>query len=188
MIAVGVDFGGLVDLPGAIARGRAAAMPKMAKWVADQVRANIAAQRDPWGRGWRPKSRRSDGGSGPALTSFAGKVREESTATSWNVVIDDEHASTHQFGRARKGDRRSRPRRGEARVRPDGTAWRASRAQNGEPARAMLPLRVRSSGRQEPLVDFPLEWARELDRILDAEIQREIDALRPGTSSTASAA
>lgn len=233
MIAVGVDFGGLVDLPAAIARGRAAAMPKMAKWVADQVRANIAAQRDPWGRGWRPKSRNSDGGQGPALTSFASKVREESTDTSWNVVIDDEHASSHQFGRAkvkrgntvrrdarrastaartadREAGREARrlarlDRAGGLRVGDaEGVAFLRDRAVTarataatlgrrlgshaGEPPRAMLPLRVRSSGRQEPLVDFPIEWARELDRILDAEIQREIDALRPGTSSTASAA
>lgn len=183
MIAVGVGLGGLEGLPEAIARGRAAAMPKIAKWVADQVRANIAAQRDPWGRGFRPRSPNSDGGQGDAITAMAGRVREESTAISWNVVIDDPHASTHQFGRARKGDRRTRPRRGASRTRPDGSTWRASRASSGEPARAMLPLRVRNSGRQEPLVDFPIEWTRQIDRILDEEIQREIDALRPSASA-----
>lgn len=178
MIAVGVDLGGLEGLTEAIARGRAAAMPKIAKWVADQVRANIAAQRDPWGRGWRPKSTRSDGGQGPAILSLASRVREESSADSWNVVVDDEHASTHQFGRAKKGQRRGRRRGGGTHTRADGRVFAASRASSSSPARAMLPLRVRNSGRQEPLVDFPVEWSRAIDAILDAEIQREIDALR----------
>lgn len=178
MIAIGVDLGGLEGLPAAIARGRAAAMRLQAEWVAERVRENISAQRDPWGRGWRPRSPRSDGGSGPALLGLAAKVRPTWTDTTWDVVIDDPHASTHNFGRARKGDRRTRPRRGQPRTRPDGSAWTASKASSGSPARAMLPLRVRNSGRSEPLVDLPPEWVRELDAIMDREVQRELDALR----------
>lgn len=158
-------------------------MRLQAEWVAEQVRANIAAQRDPWGRGFRPKSRASDGGQGPAILSLAAKVRPVWTDTSWDVVIDDPHASTHQFGRARKGDRRGRPRRGQPRTRTDGTTWRASQASSGSPARAMLPLRVRNGGRSEPLVDFPPAWARQLDLIMDREVQREIDAMRPSAAA-----
>lgn len=210
MLAIGVDFGG-VGLTDAIKRGRAAAMPKIAKWIADKVRSNIGAQRDPWGRGWRPKSRNSDGGAGPALASMAARVREESTAETWNVIIDDPHASAHNFGRAKKSRHRGAggaARRAARAVRMNASLLRTARrrgargetigffegetaglaaaaavahgrtATSGEPTRAMLPLRVRNSGRQEPLVDFPIEWTREIDRILDAEIQREIDALR----------
>jgi hypothetical protein len=220
MIAVGVDITGIAGLTDAISRGRAAAMRLQAEWVAARIRENIAAQRDPWGRGWRPKSRNSDGGPGPALSGYGSRIRPVWTATSWDVLIDDEHASSHQFGRAKikRGNRaRSTARRALATARTadrlgrrearrgdtEAAAFLAGRAaeerataataygstaRSGEPPRAMLPLRVRNSGRQEPVVDFPEEWTRELDAIMDREVQREINALRAPMSATAASA
>lgn len=186
MLAIGVDASAVVGLTDAITRGRAAAMRLQGEWIKAAVVACIVEKRDPWGRGWRPKSPRSDGGSGPALQGYESRVRVEYSDTSWNVFIDGDHASTHQFGRARKGDRRTRPRRGASRTRADGTAWQASQARSGSPARPALPLRVRNSGRQEPLVDMPEAWTQALDAIMAREIQREIDALRPtGNAATA---
>lgn len=186
MLAIGVDLGGLEGLGEAIERGRAAGIRAQGAWLLATIRSNIAAQRDPWGRPWRQKSDRSDGGTGPALVGFEVKVSVDYTPEGWNIVVNDEHASTHQFGRARKGDRRTRPRRGQPRTRAaDGQRWQASKANAGEPARAILPLRVRNSGRSEPQVDMPPEWATELDAIMDREIQREIDALRSTAAAPA---
>lgn len=185
MLAVGVSLGGLEGLAEAIERGRAAGIRAQGAWLKSTIDANIAAQRDPWGRPWRQKSSRSDGGAGPALVGWQGKVRVDVTDTSWNIVVDDPHASTQQFGRARKGDRRTRPRRGQPRTRPDGSRWTASKALSGSPSRAILPTRVRNSGRSEPQVDFPPEWTREIDLIMDREVQRELDALRSTAAAPA---
>ncbi len=170
MQAVALTITGL-DIPRAIVLGRAAAMPKMAEWVKQACIACIANQRTPWGDPWPVKE---DGTA--ALTALASKIRAVSTDTSWDVVIDDEHATALHFGRRRKGTALTRVRRGTPRTRTDGSNTR-TRATSRIPARSILPTRVVNNGRSPPKVDLPPEWARELDLILDREIQAAIDAM-----------
>lgn len=170
MQAVALTITGL-DIPRAIVAGRAAAMPKMAEWVKQACIACIANQRTPWGDPWPP----TDDGRA-ALSSLASKIRAVSTDTSWDVVIDDEHATALHFGRRRKGTALARARRGTPRARTDGSSAR-TRATSRIPARSILPTRVVNNGRSPPRVDLPPEWARALDEILDAEIQAAIDAI-----------
>lgn len=187
MIPVTVATSGLEGLDRAIERGRAAAMPRCAAALQARAERCLATQTDPWGTAWKPRSRFTEG-TGPLLgvPPFVLTV----TPTGFDLRVDDPHATSHQFGRARKGTRSGRAAgfRGaamtalrdsltDAERRMRGVAS-ATRANSAEPPRAMLPLRVRQGGRQEPLVDWPPDWLAELNAILDAEIQREIDALR----------
>ena len=187
MIPVTVATVGLEGLDAAIARGRSAAMPKMAAALRARAERCVATQTDPWGVPWRPRSPETEG-TGPLLGTVPFVLTV--TDTGFDLRISDDHATSHQFGRARKGTRsgRSAGFRGAAMtalrdtLTPDERRMRgvasATRANSAEPPRATLPLRVRQGGRQEPLVDWPPEWLAELNAILDAEIQREIDALR----------
>ena len=192
MVPVTVEIVGLIGLDQAIARGRTAAMPKMAEAVRRRAANCVATQTDPWGAAWRPRSQFSEG-TGPLLTALVPDFVLTITDTSFDLRVADEHATSHIFGRARKGTRSGRRAgfRGERMVALRSTLTEserqtrgvasATRANSAEPPRPMLPLRVRQSGRQEPLVDWPADWLAELNAILDAEIQREIDALSTTT-------
>ena len=188
MLAVEVDTSSLSGLAEAIERGKQAAYPKLAEAVRARALNCIATQTDPWGNAWRARSPASSG-SGPLLASLTGDFRVTITADGFDLEITDPQTTSHQFGRARKGTRSGRRLglrgadgailRGivtaaEAGMRGVGTSARANSA---SPPRPMLPLRVRQSGRAEAMVDWPPEWAAELDQILDAEIEREIAAL-----------
>lgn len=179
MLAVEVRIEGLADLDGAVARGRDRALPLLIAEVQRRALLCQSTQTDPWGRAWAPRSAESDG-AGPLLPGVVEQIAIAFAGDRIDAIFGGIHGTSHQFGRAKKrGSGRSRRRAiGPAPAPARGRS--ASRGNSREPARAFLPLRVRNSGRSEPLLDWPDDWLRALDAILDREIQAEIDALRGG--------
>ena len=177
MIAVEVVVEGLTGLDAAVERGRTAALPKLAAEIERRARLCQSTQTDPWGEPWAPRSVHSDPG-GSLLPGVVEQMAVALTAERLDMIFGGPHGTAHQFGRAKKrGSGRSRRRAIGAAPAPR-AGRSASRGNSREPARAFLPLRVRNNGRSEPLIDWPADWLAALEAILDAEIQREIDALR----------